>query len=427
LTNSGQVASAAASFTAGTAALRVAFFPDAYDEVDGVANTARQFEAFARRRELPLLTVCGGERNCEVREGTGTRLMLRRGPIGFAVDERHDFDLGFWRHYSRLEAEVREFDADIVHITGPSDVGQLGALVAHKLGVPLSASWHTNLHEYAEQRTTTILSWLPASLRVPLGSRIRQTSLRALLRFYKIAQLLFAPNAELINLVEKGTGKACYSMPRGVDTVLFDPERRSRRDNRFVIGYVGRLTTEKNIRCLVDLEKALIEAGLRNFRFTIVGQGAERAWLQAQMRQADFTGVLRGEQLAEAYANMDVFVFPSRTDTYGNVVLEALASGVPAMVSDSGGPRFIVGPGETGFVAKSLADFVNGLMLLASQPELLKRMRCSGRKYALTASWDSLFESLYARYDQYLRLWSRGKQILGLPGIARPSNLHQTS
>jgi phosphatidylinositol alpha 1,6-mannosyltransferase len=141
-----------------------------------------------------------------------------------------------------------------------------------------------------------------------------------------------------------------------------------------------------------------------------------------------FHGVLRGEQLAEAHANMDVFVFPSRTDTYENVVLEALASGVPAMVSDSGGPRFIVGPGETGFVAKSLADLINGLMLLASQPELLKRMRCSGRKYVLTASWDSVFESLYARYDQYLRLWSRGKQIgLGLPGIARPSNLHQTS
>jgi glycosyltransferase involved in cell wall biosynthesis len=404
LTNSGQVAAAAASLAPATPGLRVAFFPDTYDEIDGVANTARQFEAFARRRELPLLTVCGGERSCGAREGSGTRLMLRRGPIGFAVDERHDFDLAFWRHYSRVEAEVREFDADIVHITGPSDVGQLGALIAHQLRVPLAASWHTNLHEYAEQRTTAILKRFPASLRARLGSSIRQLSLRALLRFYKIARLLFAPNAELIQLVEQGTGKPCYSMPRGVDTILFDPERRCRRDDRFVIGYVGRLTTEKNIRFLVDLEKALIEAGLRNFRFTIVGQGAERAWLQAQMRQADFTGVLRGEQLAEAYANMDVFVFPSRTDTYGNVVLEALASGVPAMVTDSGGPRFIVACGETGFVAKSLADFVNGVMLLASQPELLRRMRRSGRKYALTASWDSVFESLYARYDQYLRL-----------------------
>jgi len=98
------------------------------------------------------------------------------------------------------------------------------------------------------------------------------------------------------------------------------------------------------------------------------------------------------------------------------------------MVTDSGGPRFIVDCGETGFVAKSLADFVNGVMLLASQPELLSRMRRSGRKYALTASWDAVFESLYERYDQYLRLSSRSKQAgLALPGIMRPSNLHQTS
>jgi len=307
-------------------------------------------------------------------------------------------------------------------------VGQLGALVAHKLKVPLAASWHTNLHQYAGQRTTAMLSWFPESLRVKLGRSICQLSLRALLRFYKIARVLFAPNPELVNLVERGTLKPCYSMHRGVDTVLFDPERRSRRDNRFVIGYVGRLTTEKNIRFLADLERVLIETGLRNFRFTIVGQGAEQAWLQAQMRQADFPGVLRGEQLAEAYANMDVFVFPSRTDTYGNVVLEALASGVPAIVSDCGGPRFIVCSGETGFVAKGLGDFVNRVMLLASQPELLTRMRHSGRKYALTASWDLVFESIYARYEQWLRIWSRGKRIgVRPPGIVRPGHLHQTS
>jgi phosphatidylinositol alpha 1,6-mannosyltransferase len=101
------------------------------------------------------------------------------------------------------------------------------------------------------------------------------------------------------------------------------------------------------------------------------------------MRQAEFPGVLYGESFARAYANMDVFVFPSRTDTYGNVVLEALASGVPAIVTDSGGPRFIVRSGETGFVAKDLEDFVDRVMLLASQPGLRQRMRSSARDYGL--------------------------------------------
>ncbi len=158
-------------------------------------------------------------------------------------------------------------------------------------------------------------------------------------------------------MIEKGAGKACYPMHRGVDTDLFNPRRRDRGDDTFVIGYVGRLTVEKNIRELVELERRLIQEGLSNFRFLIVGQGAEESWLRANMKKADFTGVLRGEELARAYANMDIFAFPSRTDTYGNVVLEALASGVPAVVTDSGGPRFIVRDGETGFVARDPQEF----------------------------------------------------------------------
>jgi phosphatidylinositol alpha 1,6-mannosyltransferase len=136
---------------------------------------------------------------------------------------------------------------------------------------------------------------------------------------------------------------------------------------------------------------------------------------------------LSGESLARAYANMDVFVFPSRTDTYGNVVLEALASGVPAIVTDSGGPRFIVRSGETGFVAKDLEDFVDRVMLLASQPGLRQRMRSSARDYASTASWDAVFESIYAKYDQLLRISGMGKLFpLGLPRVTTPSKLHQT-
>jgi len=121
------------------------------------------------------------------------------------------------------------------------------------------------------------------------------------------------------------------------------------------------------------------------------------------MKKADFTGVLRGEALARAYANMDVFAFPSRTDTYGNVVLEALASGVPAVVTDGGGPRFIVRDGETGFVArdlKELAARVRSLAMMAAQRET---MRAAARSRAMTAWWDAVFESVYAGYERGLR------------------------
>lgn len=392
--------------------MRVAFFPDAYHEIDGVANTARQFESFAARRALPFLTIFGGTRD-RVEEGElATSVECRRGPIGFHLDKKHDFDLAFWRHYQRAEDAVRKFRPDVLHITGPSDVGQLGALVAHRLRIPLAASWHTNLHEYAEQRGAGLFWFLPEALRKKSGTALRHASLRALFRFYKIARILFAPNPELIAFLEKGTGKHCFPMYRGVDTVLFDPRRRTRNSNEFVIGYVGRLTVEKNIRLLIELEGALVRAGLTNFRFLIVGQGAEEPWLRACMRWADFTGVLKGEALAQAYANMDVFVFPSCTDTYGNVVLEALASGVPAIVTDKGGPRFIVTPGETGFVAHGLQEFVYFIQNLATAPEKRATMGSAARACALNTSWDHIFETVYEGYEKGLVDCGRGRSIL---------------
>jgi phosphatidylinositol alpha 1,6-mannosyltransferase len=371
-----------------------------------VANTSRQFEAFARRRGLAFLTVCGGPQDGIHAEGRITRVTRRRGRIGFALDKKHDYDLAFWRHREVALDAVRKFNPDVVHITGPSDVGQLGALVAHRLRVPLAASWHTNLHEYAEQRASGFFRLFPGSARQAVGTAIREFSLRAILRFYKIPQMLFAPNPELMRMLEKGTGKPVYPMYRGVDTALFTPERRDRSErnrSEFVIGYVGRLTVEKNIRFLAELESSLLRGGLRNFRFSIVGQGAEEPWLRANMRYAGFAGVLKGEALARAYANMDVFAFPSRTDTFGNVVLEALACGVPAVVTDGGGPQFIVQDRQTGLVARDADEFAGHILHLAHDPQLLQRMREGARAYALGASWDRIFEGVYSDYERGLR------------------------
>jgi len=401
--------------------LRVAFFPDCYHEIDGVANTARQFEAFALRHELPFLIVHGGAEDETQRTGSVSRVTYRRGPLGFALDKKHDFDLAFWRYLRPVENAVRQFDPDIIHITGPSDVGQLGVAIAHRLRIPLAASWHTNVHEYAEQRAKSLLSFVPEGPGSRLGSAIRQASLKATLRFYRIAQVLFAPNRELIELIEKGTGKPCYPMYRGVDTALFDPARRVRHADGFVIGYVGRLTVEKNIHFLAKLEQALIDGGFTNFRFLIVGQGAEEAWLKANLRSATFTGVLRAEALATAYANMDVFAFPSRTDTYGNVVLEALASGVPAVVTDSGGPQFIVRHGETGFIARDLQEFVASIRNVGSDRTRLHAMRVSARAQAMTASWDAVFESVLSTYERNLRSCAAaGKKLRMRPYTVLP-------
>jgi len=382
--------------------LRVALFPCAYNEVDGVANTMRHFEAFAKRHQLPMLNVHGGFGSYRRQDGTIEQLEFPRRWPKFRLDAKHDFDMNFWRYRREIEAAVREFRPDLLHITGPSDLGQMGALVAHRLRIPLVASWHTNVHEYAEQRLRPLVSFLPSEAKETLCAHAREWSLRVTARFYRMARALFAPNQELIAELEKLTGKPVYLMSRGVDTELFSPEKRKRANDKFVIGYVGRFSTEKNIRFLLDLEQGLLARGCTDFLLRIVGQGAEADWLKGHIQHAELPGVLEGQSLAEAYASFDVFAFPSRTDTFGNVVLEALASGVPAVVTDGGGPKYIVPNGSTGFIAKNDAEFVAHVATLWGNRDLRRQMSRAAREYALHASWDEVFRHVYDVYETVL-------------------------
>ena len=141
--------------------------------------------------------------------------------------------------------------------------------------------------------------------------------------------------------------------------------------------------------------------GVENFRFLIVGHGGDEGWLRERLHRAEFTGVLRGEALYAAYANMDLFVFPSHTDTFGNVVLEALSSGVPAIVTPDGGPKTIVRDGKTGRIVPD-DRFASAIAQVLADPLQHSAMRHAARAYALSASWDSVFEGIYAAYESIL-------------------------
>jgi phosphatidylinositol alpha 1,6-mannosyltransferase len=383
---------------------RVAFMTDSYNEVNGVALTSRRFEAYATQRRLPFLCVRAGDRTAVKDEEAGTvSLELERGPISFSIDRRQRHDLALWRYRDFVIKAMRSFKPDLVHITGPSDVGQLGAYVAHVMRLPLVASWHTDLHKFAAERLEKLLSFLPQGPRATIGRATRRYCLDALVRFYKIPRCILAPNEELIGLLKARTGKPVFLMQRGVDTNLFTPARRDRDYNDFTIGYAGRLTPEKNIRFLVEIERALIGRGRSDYRFLIVGDGYERPWLERHLTgRAHFTGMLTGEELARAYANMDLFVFPSRTDTFGNVVLEALSSGVPAVVTGDGGPKYLVKPGITGAVARDDTDFIDSVMSLMGGGDLHQAMREQARRHAQATSWDTVFDGVYRAYGQCL-------------------------
>ena len=387
---------------------RIAYFPDSFHEVNGVAHTSRHFEAFARRMNLPFLCIRAGDRVEKgepsfMEEGNVWTLELPRGIFSFALEKDLRFDPAFPRHIPLIGEVLDRFQPDLIHITGPSEVGMLGAGLAYHRDLPLAASWHTNVHEYLARRSDWLLRFLPDRHSQSAGQKIQDLTLAAAARFYSIAKVLFAPNLELCQLLESSTGRPCFLMPRGVDTELFTPAKRQRdpEDDTLILGFVGRLSVEKNITLLASIHDELLAQGHANFRFLIIGQGDEGQWLRDRMNHAEFPGVLRGEALAEAYASMDLFVFPSHTDTFGNVVLEALASGVPAIVTPDGGPRYIVLEDETGQVVPD-ENFTQTIADLMSDPTKHAAMRKAARAYALTASWDAVFEGVYAGYEGIL-------------------------
>ncbi len=382
---------------------RVALLADTFYEVNGAARTCRELAAFAERRGYPFLTVCYSK-NAPL---TGMRdvrcLELRRSRLAVRVDPDLFFDPLFYRQLAPVERALREFQPDLIHITSPGDAGILGAILAHKLRLPLAASWHTNLHEFAGRRVESLLGWAPRRMRAGTAARVERFVLDRVLWFFSRADVAFAPNPELMSLVARRSGRPVFPMLRGVDTGLFTPARRNRSDGGLVIGYVGRLMPEKRVKFLAELERFLVRAGVRDFRFLIAGSGSERAGLERAIQRAEFTGVLSGEALATAYANMDVFVFPSETDTFGNVVQEALASGVPAVVANKGGPRFIVADGVDGFIADDDSGFCAAVERLARDAPLRRAMaEAAGRKTALR-SWDRVFEEVYEGYAAALR------------------------
>jgi phosphatidylinositol alpha 1,6-mannosyltransferase len=379
--------------------LRVALFTDSFYETNGVARVSAEFAAFAERSNFPFFCVRAGPENATGRKGSVRSMDLKRSLASFPLDKDLDCDLLLNRYRNRLIRAMTEFQPDLIHITGPGDLGVLGFWVAHVLGVPLVASWHTNLHEYASRRLYGALSFAPDRLRNTIAGASERWSLRALMAFYRLAHFTLAPNPAMVELLRAKTGRPAYSMEHGVDLNQFSQAERRNRTGPFRIGYVGRLTVEKNVRDFVNLQAALESAGQHDFQLVLVGDGRERGWLRRHLPQAEMPGILRGEQLAAAYAGMDAFVFPSRTDTFGLVILEAMASGVPVLATRQTGARVGIHDGVEGFLSD---DFASGILSLIHSETLRFEMGHAAREFACSKDWDTVFRSVYRTYEEAL-------------------------
>lgn len=393
-----------------TSPLRVALFTDSYSEANGVATLSREFAAFARRRQIPFFCVHSGQRTQVVRDQSLVTYELKRGPAAFPLDHDLFCDPFLSRYRNRVLAQLQAFRPDLIHITGPGDMGILGFWMAHILRIPMVASWHTNLHEYAGRRLEKTFAMLPQRWRGKLAQIAETRSLQACLWFYHYGRFTLAPNEEMVRTLEESSGRPAFLMGHGVDTERFAPRKReAEKAGPFLIGYVGRLTPEKNVRLLAGVAETLQAAGRRDFRIMMVGDGGERDWLERNVKSGAFPGVLRGGALAEAFAQMDVFVFPSQTDTFGLVVLEAMSSGVPVIVTSETGRRVEIQNGTTGFYADSVEAMTAAVIRLMDDRELQRKMSSAARVFACSRSWVGVFDDLYQTYEIGLERIGRGR------------------
>ncbi len=377
---------------------RVALFADTFHEINGAANILRRLATYSREHNRPFLCIRAGRETRFWREGSLEVLELKRSRAAWTLNEDLQYDPLFWRYHTLVKRTLKEFKPDVLHLTGVNDVSLLGFVFAHVKHLPAVASWHTNAHEYLAQRTVNRIPFLPVDFKSKLKLAIEKNSLRGVMKMYFLAQIQLAPNLELVEQIRRMTKRPTYLLERGVDAEFFSPEKRGRTDKTFNLGFVGRLRPEKNVRFLAAVDAALQKAGARDYKFTVVGEGSESEWLGRNIKNISLTGVLHGEELARAYADMDLVVFPSKTDAFGNVALEAMASGVPSVVMPEGGPKFLIDDGANGFVARDDENFCEVVKQIVAQPERLDQMRKNARRTALKYSWENIFESVFEKY-----------------------------
>jgi glycosyltransferase involved in cell wall biosynthesis len=367
--------------------MRVALLLDTFHEVNGVANTYRRFWNFSQRVQLPAdFIVYGNEDGVEERSGK-TRL--------FQFKPRHAF-----RYYEDLKLEVlpnrklkgllKREDYDVVHIAAPGSLGLMGIQAARRRKSKIVGAFHTKLAEYAGHMTPKLIS------------RLSEGCSWGILKWFYNQCDLVLPTTPLMGqyLKRNGIHKPLKVFSRGVDSSLFHPRKRVRKANPEdpTILYVGRISEEKNLPMLAEALGKLWARGL-SFRARFVGDGPLRKTLQRRLPNAEFDGYLHGEALAAAYADADIFAFPSKTDTFGNVVLEALASGLPSVVASEQGPGEIIQDGFDGTLAESPEAFESALYQLLADQELRGRMSHNARQRAEARDWDAVFWDLWSQYQ----------------------------
>ncbi|MCH8495337.1 MAG: glycosyltransferase family 1 protein [Balneolales bacterium] len=299
--------------------------------------------------------------------------------------------------------ELRRFDPDLVHIATPDFSGTQAMLFSARLGKPVVSSYHTHFTSYLSYYSGM------SFLEKPFLSYLRW--------FYNNCVHTYVPSESMIEeLRNYGFKNDLRIWARGIQTEVFNPGRRSDdwrkskgiNPDDIVVTMVSRLVWEKEMETLRSVFKKLNESG-RQIRTLIVGEGPAREVLETSLGDTIFTGHLTGDDLAIAYASSDIFMFPSISETFGNVTLEALASGVPAVEANAQGNKSLVKSGYNGYLAtpKDANEFERLILKLANNPVLRNQFAQNAVSFAQTFAWDNILDKLVQDYHEAIHSFAR--------------------
>ncbi|MCC5800363.1 glycosyltransferase family 4 protein [Rossellomorea vietnamensis] len=369
--------------------MRVALFTDTfYPQVNGVARTLKKLTDHYDKRRIEYKVFTPdlqhkGENYPNVHSFTSFPFYLYPECRTAIVNPK------------TIRKQLMDFSPTLIHVTTPLTMGLYGIRGAKKLDLPLVASYHTHFDVY--------LNYYKMMWAAPLLWKYMKW-------FYSHADRILVPSEETrMHLVNQGfTDLSIWG--RGVDCATFSPKKRNsslrekfKIDKKYILLYVGRLAPEKDLDTLEKTIKHLPGEVKDRVQWLIVGDGPLKKELMDKTHGENviFTGYLTGEELAETYASSDLFVFPSASETFGNVVLEALASGLPAVVADRGGVTNIVEHDHTGRVAEAhqYQSFIHHIIESLDESRLTY-MKRKALQMAERQSWDAIFEGLITEFRE---------------------------
>jgi len=306
------------------------------------------------------------------------------------------------RHFAE---ETLSYKPDLLHIHSPCSLGYAAVRFGRKHKIPVVATYHTHFASYA--------SYYNVQLLTPFGWNY-------LRHLYDGCDRVFVPSLPILDELWDHGFRRLHHLPHGVDTRVFQPSFRSfdwrkahgiTGDKKMLL-YAGRLVWEKDLRTLA-MTFEVLRRRRSDFILALAGDGPVRHELTSMMPGAVFLGQLSGEALSTAYASSDIFVFPSTTETFGNVIVEAMASGVPPICARAGGAAGIVQHGVTGVLTtpRDPAEFANAISQLLDTPARREAMGLQALEFAKRQSWEAIFRKMVDLYVEVLEDHKKRKSL----------------